>query len=105
MISCEKTSILHNQRIVDSKGNLVEVEESFGCLQLLGHVIVPKDGKDLKVCYPILVTDLKVDSVCDESIFSIEPLNNGHPNMLFKKVVFEQELILKENGLLGAKNA
>lgn len=104
-ISCEKTFISHNQRFVDTEGNLVEVEESFGCLQLLGYVVVPKDGKDLTVCYPVIATDLKVDSVCDESIFTVEPLSDEHPNILFKRANFEQELIFKENGTLGAKNA
>lgn len=104
-ISCEKTFIPFNQRFVDSEGKPVEIMESFGCLQLLGYVVVPKDGKDLTICYPVLVTDLSVDSVCDESIFTIEPLSEEHPNLLFKKANFEQELILTENGTLGAKNA
>ncbi len=104
-ISCDKTAISHNQRFVDSNGKPVEREESFGSLQLLGHVVIQKDGKDLNVCYPVLSTTVKVDLACDDSIFGIEPLNDEHPNMYYKKANFEQELILTENGQLGAKNA
>lgn len=102
-ISCERTSISHNQRFIDSDGNPVDIEESFGHLQLVGHVVVPKDGNDLKVCYPILVTQLKVEAACDESLFVIEAFSSEHPNMLCKKAKFEQDLILTDSGTLGTK--
>lgn len=104
-ISCEKTFIYHNQHFVDAEGNPVEIEESFGCLQLLGYVVVPKDGKNLTVCYPVLITNLTVESVCDESMFCIEPLSDNNPQSLFKKIDFEKELVLTDKWTLGAKNA
>jgi hypothetical protein len=59
-LSCENTSISYNKKFVDQDGNPVEHKESFGNLQVLGHVVIDKDGKDLTVCYP-LMTDKSVN--------------------------------------------
>lgn len=101
-ISCENISISHNQQFVDPEGNPVERKETFGNLQLLGHVVVPKGDKGLSVCYPILCTSLDTETNCHISIFKIEALSNLNPNYLVKKADFNQVLAFTEGGLLGA---
>lgn len=104
-ISSEKTSISYNQQYVDSEGNPVQIEESFGCIQLMGHVVIPKDGADLTVCYPLLVTDIEASDVCHESLHCIEPINEETPNFLMKKLKFDKNILLTSDGMLEAENA
>ncbi|EIA3184640.1 hypothetical protein V3H30_07500 [Vibrio parahaemolyticus] len=101
LISSEKTSISHNQVFVDVNGNPVEHEESFGKLQVLGHVVLDKDGKDLTICYPLMTTSLEVEAWCDEEMFVIEPLSDTHPHYLYKKALFDSPLYFTEDGKLG----
>lgn len=104
-VSCEKTSISYNQKFVDQDGNPVEHKESFGKLQVLGHVVLEKDGKDLTVCYPLMTTNLSVEDWCDDEMFVIEPITEDHPNYLHRKVIFDQELCFTEGGKIGVPHA
>lgn len=104
-VSCEKTSISFNQKFVDQDGNPVEHKESFGNLQVLGHVVLEKDGKDLTVCYPMMTTSLSAEDWCDEDMFVIEPITEDHPNYLHRKIIFDQALCFTEGGKIGALHA
>jgi len=100
-VSCEKTSIPYYQRFIDQHGAPVEHKESFGNLQVLGHVVLEKDGKDLTVCYPLMTTNLSVEDWCDDEMFVIEPITEDHPNYLYKKIIFGQDLCFTEGGKIG----
>lgn len=104
-ISCDNTSISHKQRFIDADGNPVEHEESFGKLQVLGYVILDKDGKDLTVCYPLMSTNLSAEDWCDDEMFVIEPLSEDHPLYLQKKIDFEKNLYFTEAGKIGVLHA
>ncbi|MDH5356167.1 MAG: hypothetical protein OEY09_17125 [Gammaproteobacteria bacterium] len=104
-VSCEKTSISHNQRFVDKDGNPVEHKESFGNLQVSGHVILEKDGKDLTVCYPLMTTDLSAEDWCDDDMFIVEPISEDHPNYLHRKIIFDMPLYFADNGKIGVLHA
>lgn len=104
-VSCEKTSISYNQTFVDQDGNPVEYKESFGNLQVLGHVVLENDGKDLTVCYPLMTTNLSVEDWCDDDMFVIEPKTEDHPNYLHRKIIFDQELCFTDGGKIGALHA
>lgn len=101
-ISCDKPSISHNQKFVDKDGNPVELEESFGSLQVQGHVVLEKEGKDLTICYPLMTTELDVEDWCDEGLFVIEPLTESLPHYLHKKVKLDDALYFTDEGKLGA---
>lgn len=100
-ISCEKTSISYNQVFVDKDGNPVEHDESFGKLQVLGCVVLDKDGKDLTICYPLMTTTLDTEFWCDDHMFVIEPLTETHPHYLHKKALFDAPLYFTDDGKLG----
>lgn len=100
-VSCEKTSISYNQKFVDQDGNPVELNESFGNLQVLGYVLLEKDGKDLTVCYPLMTTNLSAEDWCDDDMFTIEPITEDHPNYLHRKIVFDQQLCFTSGGKIG----
>lgn len=104
-VSCENTSISYNQKFVDQDGNPVEHKESFGNLQVLGHVVLEKDGKDLTVCYPLMTTNLSTEDWCDEGMFVIKPITEDHPNYLHRKIVFDQQLCFTEGGKIGGYHA
>lgn len=100
-ISCEKTSISYNQKFVDKDGKPSEHKESFGNIQVQGHVVLEKDGKDLTVCYPLMTTNLSVEDWCDDDMLVIEPITEDHPNYLHRKVIFDQDLCFTEGGKIG----
>lgn len=100
-VSCEKTSISHNQRFIDQDGNPVEHIESFGNLQVLGHVILDKDGKDLTVSYPLMTTNLSAEIWCEDEMFVIEPLAEDLPYYLHKKISFDMPLCFTDSGKIG----
>jgi hypothetical protein len=100
-VSCEKTSIPYNQKFVDQDGNPVELNESFGNLQVIGCVLLEKDGKDLTVCYPLMTTNLSAEDWCDDDMFVIEPITDDHPNYLHRKIVFDQQLCFTAVGKIG----
>ncbi|MCW9029578.1 MAG: hypothetical protein OQJ80_11640, partial [Kangiella sp.] len=100
-VSCENSSIPYQQIFVDQDGNPVEHKESFGNLQVIGHVILEKDGKDLTICYPLMTTNLSVEKWCHDDMFVIEPLTEDHPNYLHKKMSFDKPLCLTDSGRIG----
>lgn len=104
VISCERTSILHEPNMIDANGDKVEYKVTFGSLQLQGRVLVPRDGKYIEMRYPILTTNLEVNTTCDKSIFSIGPSDDEHPYPIFRKANFDTKLILTDEGLLGVKS-
>lgn len=104
-VSCEKTSISYNQIFVDQDGNPVEHDESFGNLQVLGSVVLEKNGKDLTVCYPLMTTKLSVEDWCDDDMFVVEPITENNPNYLHRKIIFDRELCITEGGKIGVHHA
>lgn len=104
-VSCEKTSIPYNQKFTDQDGNPVEINDSFGNLQVLGHVLLEKDGKDLTVCYPLMTTNLPAEDWCDDDMFVIEPITEEHPNYFHRKIVFDQQICFTAGGKIGVLHA
>ncbi|WJV61896.1 hypothetical protein PCO87_18915 [Pectobacteriaceae bacterium C52] len=104
-VSCDKTSIPYNQIFVDKDGSPVDHKESFGNLQVLGHVILEKDGKDLIVCYPLVIANLSVEDWCNDDMFIIEPITKDHPHYLHRKIAFDQALCFTDNGKIGVFHA
>jgi hypothetical protein len=100
-ISCEKISIPHAMRFIDSNGNSVPHNESFGNLHVLGHVILEHEGKDLTVCYPLMSTNLSAENWCDDEMFAIEPINEKLPFHFQKKINFCGDLYITEKGKIG----
>lgn len=96
-ISPEKESISHNTNFIDNDGNKIDIHESFGNLQILGHVVLKKDGKDLTIAYPIMSTDLDVKEWCSETLFNIEPLGETNSKHLCNRLKLGKDLIISEN--------
>jgi hypothetical protein len=95
-IGSEKTAIPHNLRLVDENGDEVTWKEEFGNLQVNGEVVVQYNGAEVTVLYPVFTTNLGVEEWCDESLFSIEPVEAGDTQVLYRKVDFEAELGVSE---------
>jgi hypothetical protein len=96
IISPENSSISHNTRFVDSDGNEVEHKESFGNLQIIGNVVLDKDGKDLTIAHTIISTDLSADQWCAESLFHIDAFSDKAPKYLCKKLVIPENICISE---------
>lgn len=97
-ISCEQEYIPYNLKFVDIDGNVIIKEHSFGFLQINGYVHIKKeDGIDLEISYPLLITTLEAEKWCDERLFFIEPLNKETSSILYKKIKFNNKLILSDN--------
>jgi hypothetical protein len=104
-LSCEKTAFPHNVNYVDVDGNPVDVEDNYGKLQIQGHVIINKDGKDLTVCFPLMSSDLDAEKWCDGSMFCIEPLSEEHSQHIYKKIKFDGDLVITDSNRIGTINA
>lgn len=76
-ISCEKHSIPHEATFVDEHGNPVEMDISFGDLQINGVVPSLNKGREARVAFPVITTKLDVNSWCDESLFTIDISEGG----------------------------
>ncbi len=100
-ISCEKTYIPYNMKIINSDRSISQHIESFGNLQIIGSIIVDNDGKDLTISYPLMTTDLKVEECCNENLFLIKPIDKTYPQLLYKFVDFDCELSFKDDGKLS----
>jgi hypothetical protein len=101
-ISCETTALPHGVTYVDEQGNPVKIEQSYGRLQISGHVVVVNSGKEVTVAYPIITTNLDVEEWCGESLFSIEKRDGG---MLFRKIRFDGPIGVSENFHLTSADA
>lgn len=95
-ITSEKLSISHNTRFVDKDGNEVEITESFGTLQVNGHVVLDNNGKELTIGFPVLSTTLAAEIWCDPASFVIEPLSPEAPRYLCKRLKLDGDLLLNE---------
>ncbi len=100
-ISCENTYIPHNMQLSNPDGSISQHIGTFGNLQITGSIILDKNGKDLTVSYPLITTNLKVEEWCHENLFMIKPINEMHPNLLYKFVDFDCELNLEDDGKLS----
>lgn len=100
-ISCEKTEILHGVTYVDEKGEPVEVNQSYGNLQINGYVAVINNENEVTVCYPVIRTNLGVEQWCNESLFSIVKSKGGAH---LRKVDFDGAIGIGENFLLVSTN-
>ncbi|MBN6741878.1 hypothetical protein JKG47_15310 [Acidithiobacillus sp. MC6.1] len=97
-ITCEKTSIPYNTRFIDEEGHELEHTEEFGHLQVNGHVVLDKDGRDLTISFPVMSTFLKADEWCNSSIFCIEQPEPEHaPGLLMKVAKLDTNLCLDNN--------
>lgn len=76
-ISCDKHSIPHESIFVDENGNPVEVDISFGKLQVNGTVPNINKGREVMVAFPVITTELDVESWCDDSLFHIDVSGAG----------------------------
>lgn len=101
-ISCETTALPYGVTYVDENGKSVEIEQSYGNLQISGHVVVVNGGKEVTVAYPIITTHLNVEDWCSESLFSIEKSEGG---MQFRKVSFDGPIGVNENFQLVSTDA
>ena len=104
-INPEKESISYNTNFVNKDGNKIDIDENFGNLQAMGHVILDKDGQDLTIAYPIMSTDLNVEEWCTESLFNIEPLGKTNSKYLCKRLKLGEELVISEDFKLIEKSA
>lgn len=104
-INTEKESVSWNTNFVDKDGNKIEIDENFGKLQVLGNVILNKEGKDLTISYPIMSTELDAEEWCDESLFNIEPLGKTNTEYLCKRLKLGENLVISENFKLIDKSA
>lgn len=95
-VTSEKLSISHNVTFVDKDGKEVEVEESFGNLQVNGYVVLEKGGKNLTIGYPVLATNLQAESWCSPDCFVVESWSPDVPNYLHKKLKLEGDLLLND---------
>ena len=97
-ISCEKHEIPYGVAYVNKDGTPVKVNQSYGNLQINGHVAVNSKGKEVTVAYPVITTNLEVENWCNESLFSIE---RSH----FRKVSFEGPIGIGPEFKLVSTNA
>lgn len=101
-IACETTALPHGVTYVDEKGMPVKIVQSYGNLQINGHVAVVNSDQDVTVAYPIITTNLDVEEWCSESLFSIEKSEGGTQ---FRKVSFNGPIGVSENFRLIPANA
>lgn len=104
-ISSEKESISHNVKFVDSEGNEVEHEESFGNLSVNGTITLDKDGKDLSIAHTIIATNLSSEVWCSDGLFHIEPFSDEIPNHMCKRLKLDVDLCLNEEFKLSDVSA
>lgn len=96
-INPEKEFVSYNTNFVDKDGNKINIDENFGNLQALGHVVLDKDGQDLTIAYPIMSTKLNVEEWCAESLFNIEPLGKTDFEYLCKRLKLGEDLVISED--------
>ena len=100
-ISPEKDSISYNAQLVDRDGKEIEIVESYGNLQVMGHVILENDGKDLIIAHAIMSTNLEVEKYCAPSLFSIEPIDKNVSNHLIRRLIISDNIHISKNRQLS----
>tara|TARA_Y100001956_G_C4086157_1_gene170746 strand:- start:60 stop:572 length:513 start_codon:yes stop_codon:yes gene_type:complete len=96
VVTSENESISHNVKHVDKDRNEVDINESFGTLQVRGKVVLDKDGKDLTIAHPVMSSNLNAEDWCADELFSIEPFSDDIPNHLCKRLKFKKDLGVNE---------
>ncbi len=76
-IACEKYSIPYEATFVDESGSPVEIEQSFGNLQINGTVPNINKGREVMVAFPVITTSLDVEEWCDDLLFNIDDREGG----------------------------
>lgn len=85
-ISSEQEAISHGVTYVDEHGDEVPNPESFGRLQIHGHVTVQNNGADLAVAYTVFETNLDTTEWCDDSLFVVEHTTASDNHFAWRKL-------------------
>ena len=96
-ITPEKESVPYNTNFGDKDGNKIDIDKSFGNLQVLGNVILNKDGQDLTIAYTIITTELDAEEWCSERLFNIKPLEKTNLEYLYKHLKLGENLVISED--------
>ena len=104
-ISSEHSEISHNIRWVDKDNNPVDLNESFGNLDIKGHVVVKNGDKDVTVAHTVATTNLKAEDWCEEQLFNIEPKSEHTPEYLCKRLNLDQDLLISSSFKLTSAHA
>lgn len=101
-IGCEKYSIPFEMTFVDESGEPVDIEQSFGNLQVNGTVPTINKGREAMVSFPVISTALDVEKWCDDSLFTIDNSEDGYK---LKKVNFDGAIGVSQHFRLAKSNA
>lgn len=101
-ISCEKHSIPYEMTFVDENGDPVEIDISFGKLQIHGTVPNINKGREVMMSFPVVTTDLDVEKWCDNTMFNIDHSEAGHKS---KVIDFEGDVGVSQQFKLIKINA
>ena len=101
-ISCEKHSVPYEATFVDKNGNPVEVDVSFGKINVNGTVPTINNGNEVLVAFPVITTELDVEAWCDDSLFKIDVTEGGFKS---KVVNFEEAVGVNAQFKLATINA
>jgi hypothetical protein len=85
-IAADSLAISHGVTYLDEHGKEVPNPESFGHLQLHGHVAAQYNGGDVQVAYTVFQTSLDALSWCDDSLFAIEYSTAGEQMFAWRKL-------------------
>ncbi|MBD1856663.1 MULTISPECIES: hypothetical protein [Leptolyngbya] len=97
-LSCDKTSLLHSEaKYVDSEGNEVKIDQSFGNLKIHGYVPVNCDKGNFIASFPVITTNLAVEEWCENSLFFIEHQSISNHSFLSKTVRFDRTISINDN--------
>lgn len=85
-ISTEKAFINFNKNSLKNNGDLLFHKESFGNLQISGHITLNNNGKDLVISYPVMTTNLEAEKYCHENLFETKSISDEAPEYLMKQI-------------------
>jgi len=100
-ISCYNTCIPYKQKSIIKEEAPVEIKDSFGNLEVLGHVEMDGYGKNVSLSYSLVTTNLPAESWCDDEMFTVRPSTKQNPNDLYKAILFDEHLYLNDNDKIG----
>lgn len=75
-VSCDKVAVIRNMNAVNESGEVVVINEEFGCLNINGLIPILNNGNEINICYSLFSTNLRVDYWCDSTLFS-DVFENG----------------------------
>jgi len=96
-IAADKQAMSHGVSYVDEHGNEVPNPESFGLLQLHGHVAVQHNGGEAQVAYTVFQTKLDASAWCDDSLFVTEYSKAGEHMFAWRKLDTSGDIGISEN--------